>query len=410
MSVCTKCKVTFDRGKKEGMKINCNLCEKVFHPSCVDMTKAVCEFIINSSNTNWFCDDCAENNVIKNMMHKILSLEKRINENSVKLNKIENNKQINSNGATVLNSPQPRSRLADVLSGIMDGATPPSKTTRRDRTNAEYKVNEEPVLVVNSTDETEKKSLLQAVKSNLNPLHDPVTKVRCTASGKVIVHCSSKDAIDSVKKKIADAMKQNVVVSEPKALQPRIRVLAVDAAYVNESTVAKDDERKMIVGENAELINMIRKQNENLIGESSKLNVTEVKKRKDGKYNVIMSCDLNTLNKIVQSPKLRIGWDICFVHEYLNLFRCYHCNQYSDHEAASCPLKDEDPVCPRCSERHSLESCKVKDRKDLCCINCKNFNARNRINNPTDHTVWSERCPILQRKFKQRREKLRYAS
>ena len=256
--------------------------------------------------------------------------------------------------------------------------------------------------------------------NHINKLHDPVTKVRRTATGKVIVHCNSKDVIDDVKKKLTRAMKANVNVSEPKALQPRIRILAVDAGYVNASISVSDDDDCAIndddgdvVGDThdyTELINTIRRQNENVIDVNSNLKVVEAKLRKDGKYNIVLDCDIGTLNKILERPRSKIGWDICYVHEYLNLFRCYHCNKFSDHNATSCPLKDESPFCPRCSQRHSVELCQVKDRKDLCCNNCKEFNARNQTNVPTNHTVWSSMCPILQRIYKQQRERIRYAS
>ena len=68
MSSCSKCQLTFDRGKKVDVKITCDFCEKEFHPKCVNMTIANFEFINNSRNTSWLCDNCSASKTMKNVL------------------------------------------------------------------------------------------------------------------------------------------------------------------------------------------------------------------------------------------------------------------------------------------------------------------------------------------------------
>ena len=59
-----------------------------------------------------------------------------------------------------------------------------------------------------------------------------------------------------------------------------------------------------------------------------------------------------TRKKLLQ-PKLKMGWLICSVGDYLVAERCYKCSRYN-HRHQEC--KGEE-TCPLCAGGHSLKDC-----------------------------------------------------
>lgn len=415
------------------MKIKCKLCESIYHPKCVSMTNAVCEFVSTSVNTTWLCDTCLQKDIIMCVLNKLTLLEKKIDGNTVKLSEIDSKKYVPvPNSASIsVNSATPKRRLADI---VADNTTvnedPGFRSAKRVKTttNKQSTVRDknQPVIVVSTTDDTVKRDLLNTVKASLDPLNDPVAKVTHTANGKVVVHCKNDATLNTIKKKLSAQIKSkvsNVNIAEPVALQPRLHVLGVDAEYITEASVdngnVSDKDNEVIaldvsgqqanphdaVADNAQLIKMITKQNAEMMHEHSKLEVWGMKKRKDGKYNVTITCDTTTMRNIMMRQRLKIGWDNCIVYEHINLYRCFSCNRYG-HSSSECNTGI--PTCPRCAGDHKVSECKPD--AVICCSNCKHYNEKNRLNEPTDHPVWDNRCPILQMKFNRRKERIRYAS
>lgn len=61
---------------------------------------------------------------------------------------------------------------------------------------------------------------------------------------------------------------------------------------------------------------------------------------------------------------------------------CMKCQKTdSGHMVASCPSKQD--VCGTCGEAHSLSDCKVTERKNMKCTNCK----------VAGHPTWDRTCP-----------------
>lgn len=439
MSKCVKCNLTFDRGKKEDVRLKCNFCENIYHPKCVDVSITVCNFINNSDNTTWSCEKCVKDDVLQNVLKRLMSLEAKIDQNAAKLSEIEKQRfttpssnSVNKIYCTSNNnsSGTPKRKLADILAqavgnnnnnnsnGNHQQNTQYNSAKRQKTATEKITVPHDQVIVVSGTnlDDAGKRELLQTVKSTLNPMLDPISKVSATANGKVVIHCKSREAVSDIKKKVADKMRPDINVNEPVALKPRINVLGVDAQWVTatkkvKKTVLPNDQQSNEVqsvtlmeceaDENIQLIDMIKHQNTDLMHESTAIEFVTEHKRKDGKFNVILSCDLKSMNNILKRQRLKIGWENCIVHEHINLYRCFRCNRYG-HDGADCR---SNITCPRCSEPHEVKECKSRI---MCCSNCKEFNEKNNTELITNHPVWNNICPILQMKFQKRKERIRY--
>ena len=70
----------------------------------------------------------------------------------------------------------------------------------------------------------------------------------------------------------------------------------------------------------------IRAQNPEAITNEENIEAKYRYKNKRGRYNIIMEVGPQTRKQLLQT-KLKIGWDICNVADYLVPTRCYKCSR-----------------------------------------------------------------------------------
>ena len=155
MATCRKCDLTFDRGKTEKSKTTCNSCDNKFHPKCVNMSVAICDFINSSVNTTWLCDDCAKSDDLKCILNKLSVLEAKIELNSTRLINLEQKTPVltkNNAAAMNINSPTPKRRLADIVSSYANNSD-------------------------NNVPNSAKRVKVTASKSTVREKNDPITQI-----------------------------------------------------------------------------------------------------------------------------------------------------------------------------------------------------------------------------------------
>ena len=88
-------------------------------------------------------------------------------------------------------------------------------------------------------------------------------------------------------------------------------------------------------------------------------------------YNLVIN--VNSTKRMKFSwKKLKLGWNMCNVDDYININRCYKCSKYN-HRAQKCK---GDLTCPIFAENHSLHQCMAS--KGQCkYINITTFNKYN---------------------------------
>jgi len=114
-------------------------------------------------------------------------------------------------------------------------------------------------------------------------------------------------------------------------------------------------------------------------------------KNRKGTYNIVIEVGPQTQKQIFQT-KLKIGWEICNVEDYLVPTRCYRCSQ-CNHKHNEC--KGEE-IYPHCAGKHKLKECTApaSERK---CINCIYYNRHNKKEKISEnHSALSKDCPSLQ--------------
>lgn len=422
LSKCSACSVIFDRGKTPDDKIKCLICEKEFHASCTTVSRSQCQYVNKNANLFWSCDDCLSLcGYFSKILNKLNEIDVKISENANKLKEHDTLlEKINKAGEirftanqSPLNPIRANKRYASVLKDNESDTDFNNLSPKLRKINAiaPVKVNDkrDPILVVQTKNEEQKKDLQNKVRKMLSISDDPVKGTKVTANGKVIVHCNDHQAVSVIKNKLISKLEENITVDEPKSVAPRLRVVGVDAEHINtaddsliEESLMLTDEVAQVSNNQEQLLGVIRKQNSDVIGDNAELQIINVRKRYDKRYDVVISCDYSTYNSVMLRCKLKIGWDICSVFEQLNVLRCYKCNAFG-HTAADC--NETQHFCPRCAENHEIKDCKSKILK---CINCVRSSQRLNISLDVNHSVWSTKCKVFERKINQKRQTTRY--
>jgi hypothetical protein len=126
-------------------------------------------------------------------------------------------------------------------------------------------------------------------------------------------------------------------------------------------------------------------------------------KTRIGNYNLVIEVGPQTRKQILQT-KLKLGWEICNVKDYLVPTRCYRCSRFN-HKHNDC--KGE-VTCPHGAGKHTLKECTAPP-KEHRCINCITYNRYNKKEEiSVSHSVLSKDCPSLQAVLNKYRNNIEY--
>lgn len=162
--------------------------------------------------------------------------------------------------------------------------------------------------------------------------------VRNGSKGGIIVQCNTKESTQKLMAEAVKEMGDGYVVSIPQKRNPRVRFYGLSEKMTPEEFEA-----------------VMRAQNSQVFHTNSIFKVIhmfEVKQK--NKFGAKAEVDPVTYRKLMESNKVCIGWDNCWVNEELNIRRCYKCWHFN-HTAAVCRSKT--PRCPACGGEHPQSEC-----------------------------------------------------
>lgn len=346
--------------------LKCVVCDRFFHGNCLNLSPSICKFLCTSKNCLWSCDECCNgDSVLNQILSQLKSLQQQLKETSDKIKTIEESSR--------------KRTLADVFRDEANAYTPSPKVIK-----VSHAPKIAPVIVIKSKSNDINIDIQSSVKKVLDPLSDPISRMRKTKTNKVVVECNSERDVDQIKEKLSQKLGNELEVDRPKSSTPTIKVIGIH-----------DYESK------EKLIQYIRKQNDQVITNSSVLNVLQVNTLPTYTTAVIET-DHNTFTKIMAKQKLMIQWDSCKVYENINPKRCFKCNKFG-HYAKDC--EQSDFTCPKCCGNHSVKEC---NSNEIICANCVEANKTRNLGLPTNHFAWSMNCPVMQRRLKNVKKNIRY--
>jgi len=169
-------------------------------------------------------------------------------------------------------------------------------------------------------------------------------------------------------------MRGELEVTVPQLRKPRMVINNIP----EDSTVENLEET--IIAQNPEL---------NLV--PGEIDARFINKTKWGKTKTVTDAGPETRRKL-QQKKLKTGWQICNVADYLVAKRRFKCSRFN-HRHKDC--KGEE-TCPLCDGGHKLRECKAS-AEQYKCINCVTYNRFSKTGRISEnHSSLDKNCPSTQ--------------
>lgn len=222
------------------------------------------------------------------------------------------------------------------------------------------------------------------VKASIDPavLEIGVTKMKELRDGGVIVSCETSEERDRLKNAMESKLSEKYTTQVIEKRKPRIFIRGIEEEMTEE-----------------ELKTCLVKQNE-CLGDGE-VEIRSVKKMKRN-YTAVIETNSSNFNAAMREGKLRVGWRICPVSEYIYVMRCYRCCGYN-HKADKCTNEE---CCRKCAGRgHKAAECESQETK---CVNCYMVNEKLKLNLDCLHGVYDTECPVYLRQMSRQRERVEY--
>lgn len=221
-------------------------------------------------------------------------------------------------------------------------------------------------------------------KIDLKKIEVGGVQINNISEGGIVIKCNNKEDACKLLKEAQDNLGNNYVITRPDLKNPVIKIKGIHEDLSKE-----------------EIIECIKKQNDLVLDENSKIEVKFMKELKNGTM-VTIEVDTKTFEILMQIGKLNIGWSRCIVTEDLNVWRCYNCSGYN-HKARECKNKTR---CGKCAGEHPTIECKIEIHR---CINCITANEKFNLKLDTNHQSFDKACTIYQRKLERYKLRTTYA-
>ncbi|XP_026828000.1 uncharacterized protein LOC113562520 [Ooceraea biroi] len=244
----------------------------------------------------------------------------------------------------------------------------------------------ESVLIVKPKN-GEKNNLSENTKKiDIAKLGVGITKMKKVAGGAVVIGCENKDQAEKLKDEVARDLGDEYEVQAPRRRKMKLKIFDVDK---------EDCEDEQGFWEK------IRDQNELRMNSIERKIIHKVVRANSKRMTVVAVVNAETRERFLQLEKLKIGWNICRVQDYVGILRCFKCCGYY-HFAKDCSKLKE--ICGKCADQHATKDCNSKTRK---CINCEEkIRVYNIKNLKTDHSSYDNNCPCLRKEMKKQRDRI----
>jgi hypothetical protein len=218
-------------------------------------------------------------------------------------------------------------------------------------------------------------TIKQIMKAKIKPseIKVGINTFKTLNSGKVLIETHSKEEIEALGKDIEAKCEDDLEINIHTLRKPRLIILNIPEDI---STTNIEDR---ILMQNADL---------NLRKGEIVAKFSYVTKKMN--RNLVVEVGADT-RKILLQRKIKIGWQICRIEDYLVANRCFKCSRFN-HRHRDCR---GEVTCPLCTGPHTLKECKAVSMEHKC-INCVTFNKHNQSKNVSvNHSSLDKKCPSM---------------
>jgi hypothetical protein len=231
-------------------------------------------------------------------------------------------------------------------------------------------------LLVKSKLNLSTEAIKNALKANVNPtaMKIGVKSFKSLKDGRVLIEAGTSAEIALISDSIRDKCGDDLEVTVPKLRKPRMIIHNVpqDVTIENlqETVLAQNPELGLAVGD---------------------IEARFTFRTKRGSAKMVIEVGSETRKKLLDK-KLKIGWLICNVDDYLVAKRCFKCSRFN-HRHQDCRGEE---TCPLCAGGHKLKECMAQAEQHRC-INCMTYNRYSKADKVSEnHSSLDKNCPSMQ--------------
>ena len=209
------------------------------------------------------------------------------------------------------------------------------------------------MITVTSRDKESTESIKDILKSKIKPAEIKVgiNSLKTLRNGTIRIETGSKEDIDILTKDINEKCEGILEAKLHTLRRPKLVIYNVpediSVQNIEETMQAQNPELNLKTGDvNAKFLYRTRRNTQNLVIEVG-----------------------SQTRKLLLQTKIKLGWLISNVGDYLVANQCFNCSKYN-HRHRECRGT---LTCPLCTGSHSLKECTVSSQ-NYKCINCQNFN------------------------------------
>jgi hypothetical protein len=192
--------------------------------------------------------------------------------------------------------------------------------------------------------------------------------------GRVLIEAGTSAEIALLSNSIRDKCGEDLEVTVPKLRKPRMIIHNVpqDVTIENlqETVLAQNPELGLALGDIETRFKFTTKR---------------------GLVKMVIEVGSETRKKLLDK-KLKIGWLICNVGDFLVARRCYKCSRFN-HRHQECRGEE---TCPLCAGGHKLKECRAPAEQHRC-VNCMTYNRYSKVDKVSEnHSSFYKNCPSMQ--------------
>ena len=230
-------------------------------------------------------------------------------------------------------------------------------------------------LTLRTKDNHTPEEIIRVLKEKVNPAEIKVgiTSLKALRDGRVIIEASSRNEINLLGDKIREECAETLAVNMQTLKKPRMIILNTPTEITPEN-----------------ILEILTQQNPELATEEDNMVPKLSYKTKRGTTNIVIEVNSEIRKRLLHN-RVKLGWTLCRVDDYLVAKRCFRCSRYN-HTHKECK---GDKVCPLCAGNHKLKECKaaISEHK---CINCITYNKHHpHTQIETAHSLLDKMCPSL---------------
>ena len=378
----TDCGTCARRVAKTAKALACGFCKQWYHMPCAQLIDEDYEFMRNRRGFGfrWFCGECVgdvdnalgSNRMANQVEEKLSDVVAAVEGISKRLGDLEAKA-----GSVGDSSPE---TFANVIKKTLREVQEPDNLNRRITDHGQTRViRSEEVLVLKPRRSEESQASASPV--SLNNLRDTLKSVRVKScherrSGNVVMKFPDAEAREEARALVGSSADfQDITVSEPKKMLPKMTLLDVPSALPDTEIVPgileKNPKIKELVDAGHTLTLLFAR-----VNDSKKMAALK------------MSPDVRT-TIVRNGNRVFLGLTSCRTFDRFWATQCYHCQRFG-HTKERCPVKSASPVCGFCAGSHISLDC--PDKRVLKCVNC--FALGNQPER-CHHSASSLDCPVM---------------